>query len=172
MFCTRSPVGCNSENEFFYFFRSLLKCECNAGFYGNGITMCLRGQCRDESCPDNMKCVSSTRTDCTCEDGYELDNSINCIDIDECLLANECHENAECLNSGGSYSCNCRDTFSGDGKECFCEKGFVQTTDSNENDVCEDIDECLFENTSYTTTSGDRTSRGLTPTESFLFIIF
>ena len=40
-----------------------------------------------------------------------------CADIDEC---NEepCHMDAECNNDAGSFSCSCKNGFSGDGHEC------------------------------------------------------
>ena len=39
-------------------------------------------------------------------------------DIDECSSANECHQNATCNNTKGSYNCTCKDGFEGDGKNC------------------------------------------------------
>ena len=42
-----------------------------------------------------------------------------CLDIDECSAdPSLCHENADCSNSKGSYSCTCRIGFTGDGKTC------------------------------------------------------
>ena len=39
-----------------------------------------------------------------------------CTDINECELSNTmCHLNAECRNSNGSYTCECKDGYSGDG---------------------------------------------------------
>ena len=42
------------------------------------------------------------------------------IDIDECtsLGDNDCGSNALCTNTNGSYSCNCKDGFQGDGINC------------------------------------------------------
>ena len=39
-------------------------------------------------------------------------------DIDECLLENECADNATCTNTIGSYMCTCNEGFSGDGFVC------------------------------------------------------
>ena len=41
-------------------------------------------------------------------------------DIDECASpeTNECHDNAECSNTEGSYTCSCRVGYTGDGKNC------------------------------------------------------
>ena len=46
------------------------------------------------------------------------------LDVDECLLnIHDCSVNADCSNNLGSYSCKCRDGFSGDGK--VCSKGWL-----------------------------------------------
>ena len=41
-------------------------------------------------------------------------------DIDECSNAetNECHSNASCNNTEGSYTCRCLEGYQGDGKNC------------------------------------------------------
>lgn len=43
------------------------------------------------------------------------------VDIDECDPAQEprfCNTQAACLNSDGSYTCTCREGFTGDGEDC------------------------------------------------------
>ena len=37
-------------------------------------------------------------------------------DIDECRIANQCHQNATCNNTKGSYNCTCNEGFKGDGR--------------------------------------------------------
>ena len=40
-------------------------------------------------------------------------------DIDECSVdPSSCDENADCTNSDGSYSCTCKQGFTGDGAVC------------------------------------------------------
>ena len=40
-------------------------------------------------------------------------------DINECTNGSaECDENADCENNEGSYDCNCKNGFSGNGKTC------------------------------------------------------
>ena len=40
-------------------------------------------------------------------------------DIDECSKnGNPCDENADCLNNDGSYTCTCKDGFTGNGRVC------------------------------------------------------
>ena len=40
------------------------------------------------------------------------------LDIDECSGINMCSEDADCTNTDGSYVCNCKSGFSGDGLSC------------------------------------------------------
>ena len=43
-------------------------------------------------------------------------------DINECISGSaECHDNATCTNSDGSYECTCDIGFSGDGFNCTSE---------------------------------------------------
>ena len=39
-------------------------------------------------------------------------------DFDECSSENECHTNATCTNTNGSYNCTCKRGFQGDGRNC------------------------------------------------------
>ena len=49
---------------------------------------------------------------------------IKCVDIDECKLKlSNCAENAECINTEGSYECQCKTGFQGNGIICI---GIVQ----------------------------------------------
>jgi len=93
-----------------------------------------------------------------------------CPDVDECELGiHDCHENATCVNSPGSFSCICRQGFTGDGRsacdqtcaepcvhgtcspnfECECDLGWTGTACSidcgcNNHSFCESgsCDEC------------------------------
>ena len=40
-------------------------------------------------------------------------------DTDECLTDQDnCHPNADCINTQGSFICSCKDGYLGDGQEC------------------------------------------------------
>ena len=78
---------------------------------------------------------------CICYDGYTLDSDehtcnglcvyrlfhlklhISFPDIDECKsgMNNLCHTNASCINTNGSYDCQCLPGFTGDGLNCSSE---------------------------------------------------
>ena len=121
-------------------------CSCNEGFYGNG-DWCFPGQCLDRYCPQNQKCISATTTGCECKDGFEFNNSSVCEDIDECEQ-NTCDDQAECLNTIGSYTCQdifstveSADTTSGGSSftaEMLTTQAIIITPYKNESD----IDEC------------------------------
>jgi hypothetical protein len=39
-------------------------------------------------------------------------------EINECDGENDCHDNATCINTIGSYNCSCNDGFEGNGTLC------------------------------------------------------
>ena len=39
-------------------------------------------------------------------------------EIDECAGENDCHDNANCTNTVGSYNCSCNGGFEGNGTHC------------------------------------------------------
>ena len=151
--CDRNSTCTNSEGSY--------TCNCDTGFFGNGKS-CQAGDCTEDTCSLNEECVSERSIDCRCKLGFKRNQEGICVDIDECSTSDaKCDENADCSNTQGSYSCNCRQGFFGTGFRCFvgscsqsncparqkcisptstdceCEEGFVQNQS-----VCADIDEC------------------------------
>ena len=67
--------------------------------------------------------------DCNCQTGYVGDGVNVCQDVNECSthipeLQHQCDDNAECINTVGSYG-------------CFCNSGYKM-----ENNSCINVDEC------------------------------
>ena len=58
------------------------------------------------------------------------------IDVDECSPStDDCHENASCINTNGSFSCKCNFGFFGDGKFCsgsYNSRGKISTQYDND----------------------------------------
>lgn len=64
-------------------------------------------------------CAKNRRLEvvCTCNTGYEGDGAV-CFDRDECRvpsLRDNCHPVASCINTEGSFYCECPSTHLGDG---------------------------------------------------------
>uniref|UniRef100_A0A1S4K5J7 EGF-like domain-containing protein n=2 Tax=Culex quinquefasciatus TaxID=7176 RepID=A0A1S4K5J7_CULQU len=115
-------------------------------------------------CTNNAECIEGQ---CFCQDGFEPQGS-SCVDIDECRMdAHVCGPSAMCINTPGSFRCDCEAGFIGtppriqcktpcadvkcgknayckaEGQEafCICEEGWT----FNPNDIsagCVDINEC------------------------------
>jgi hypothetical protein len=63
--------------------------------------------------------TTSTTTKMPCDPGFELSlDETECLNIDECAL-NMCPENSSCLDTIGSFECECFDGYFGDDKN-FC----------------------------------------------------
>ena len=51
--------------------------------------------------------------------GIYFDFVLNIADIDECMTnAHDCHSNASCTDTDGSFTCMCNDGFEGNGTTC------------------------------------------------------
>ena len=45
-------------------------------------------------------------------------------DVNECEAGTaDCHDNADCANTKGSYNCSCKTGFTGNGTNCTGKKG-------------------------------------------------
>uniref|UniRef100_A0A7E4W475 Kunitz/Bovine pancreatic trypsin inhibitor domain protein n=1 Tax=Panagrellus redivivus TaxID=6233 RepID=A0A7E4W475_PANRE len=76
---------------------------------------------------------------CQCRMGYQLTN-YTCVDVDECKWT-KCGPNAVCVNSRGSFRCECALGFAGSGLNCTDETSVCgQPFDRRYEESCDNID--------------------------------
>ena len=79
---------------------------------------------------------------CLCPDGYEIAPNGTCIDINECKLNLDlCHLTANCINTMGSYDCDCQNGYNGNGLDCWlecpdCAENAYCTLNATQDAVC------------------------------------
>ncbi|KAK3100523.1 hypothetical protein FSP39_021282 [Pinctada imbricata] len=109
-------------------------CKCNAGFaYAGGQCVACDSTTYGTNCAGQCTCNLQNTQDCddvsgacTCKTGWDGTNCTN--DIDECTTNNHtCGSNSHCVNTNGSYRCDCDSGWTGTGGSCNT-----------------DIDECLI----------------------------
>ena len=79
---------------------------------------------------------------CVCADGFEQDAHGKCHDIDECARTPTVCQPGKCINSKGSYQCQCPpsiSTLSEDGKRCETNRPCSSKEDMCPNGVCVDM---------------------------------
>ena len=122
------------------------ECTCNEGFVKDPFGTCTDIlECEDPSvdqCAVGAVCNELPGSfECVCGGGWSGDGK-QCVNIDECKVHRErldtgnvkfpyCHQQADCVDSEGSFECQCNDGWTGTG---------LWTTDGKVG--CEDIDEC------------------------------
>ncbi|XP_071826466.1 uncharacterized protein [Apostichopus japonicus] len=95
-------------------------CICQVGFqYDDTTRRCVDVECTlmdPDSCSEpNEICYFSTvhvrSYYCDCLENYQRGTDGICVDIDECAFTTCPGLNRQCVNTDGSYVCNCRDGF-------------------------------------------------------------
>merc|ERR1712003_504184 len=145
--------GLNADNEGYH-------CVCSKGYeMDEDMGLCVDADdCTNGNieCPIKWShCVSDNAGwgECVCDDGFTRADKINpadnstywiCEDNDECASpdTNNCHENAECTNNDGGYSCACVGEYSGDGENCIICPSLECWTFNADTNTCTPKDEC------------------------------
>ncbi|KAJ7393558.1 Nidogen-2 [Desmophyllum pertusum] len=163
-------------------------CKCHLAFKKSATdkTTCVEmNDCEKKGvvCDAKERCsqVNGTSYGCVCAEGFDTvsgGENRTCVDIDECVDTSKCPTNSVCINSDGSYECECNDGYrkSDDGSTCVdactcgengkcleeggceCNPGYIENGDGEcvdkdeceEGDVCEAGEECENQQGSYT----------------------
>ena len=107
--CTNTPGG--------------FSCECRESYIDRD-GQCFEACNSTADCETRNACVNAgtLASYCDCAPGYTGADPQSCSDIDECSVPDICHVNAVCVNSQGSYACQCTGGYVGDGhNDCFVE---------------------------------------------------
>jgi len=119
-------------------------CSCDTGYYDEMCDSCaplFYQSHKDEKSFTCSACHKACKNSCTgpgakncelCQDGWDFDEELGCIDVNECLMEEKtCKQNEYCLNTDGSYSCiscdsSCESCY-GDGRDMCerCAEGFT-----------------------------------------------
>ncbi len=142
--------------------------DCVPPYVGDGTNCVSVPECEALDCGPNTVCVDNGGWACECAAGFDgdpTDTTQGCLDIDECAT-DPCDDKvSSCLNTEGSYLCDCDTGYELDAGECVnideCEReldncdpdatctdttpGFTCACNSGfagDGLVCADIDEC------------------------------
>lgn len=118
--CATEVHSCSADGKCFNTDGSYT-CECNEGFNGNGH-QCITEELCLEDCGTHGLCLNG---ECVCQNGFVIDISGLCQDVDECEPSQCILPNTICINFPGGF-------------DCICEQGFSM----NDDEECVDINEC------------------------------
>ncbi|XP_073706971.1 latent-transforming growth factor beta-binding protein 4 isoform X2 [Garra rufa] len=168
--CSQKPTRCtngqcmNTPGSF--------RCVCDLGFNLQDGTCVDMDECLDElQCP-GQQCLNSPGSyKCVpCRDGHSMQNG-RCSDVDECVSPNVCGLQSVCVNTDGSYRCDCLPGYRAAGPrrqcrdineclegdfcfprgecvntdgsyKCICAQGYKSSVNGTS---CQDVDECVQE---------------------------
>ncbi|XP_023647168.1 fibulin-1-like isoform X3 [Paramormyrops kingsleyae] len=130
--CGQELVCRNTQGSF----RCQPRHQCGPGFFQDALGNCIDiNECLSQSapCPARQTCINTVgsyvcqRSSPSCGRGYHLsEDGARCVDVDECMGTDGACAGHNCINTVGSFRCQCR-------------AGYTFNSISR---ACEDINEC------------------------------
>ncbi|KAG7229887.1 hypothetical protein INR49_009604 [Caranx melampygus] len=137
--CSAQALCLNSNGSYI--------CQCLDGYHGDGFVCEDVDECQlTTTCSSNMTCdnIPGSYT-CSCSLDMVYDRG-TCVSKDTCLNASSaCHQFAQCHQYQGSFYCQCKDGYEGNGTDCRD----VDECDRWQDDVCIAFSRCLNTDGSY-----------------------
>ncbi|XP_057703561.1 fibrillin-3 [Corythoichthys intestinalis] len=122
-------------------------CQCLDGYRGDGFDCDDVDECQDNTtCSTNMTCNNTIGSySCLCIVGLVYDEG-TCVTQDTCQNSSSiCHPLSECHHFQGSFYCQCKDGYEGNGYEC----SDVDECDLFQVEICPTFSSCINTNGSY-----------------------
>ncbi|PFH33692.1 calcium binding egf domain-containing protein [Besnoitia besnoiti] len=131
-------------------------CKCIDGYAGNddqpGTDCTDVDECSQEGaeslCPDNADCIKTVGSyRCECHPGYQMADDNICEQVDLCGTGqHNCDRYlAECIQTGGTVTCRCKDFFIGSGEthDCVALSGYEHLACYLLNEKCSSYEQCV-----------------------------
>eukprot|EP00933_Yihiella_yeosuensis_P081015 TRINITY_DN94549_c0_g1_i1.p1 TRINITY_DN94549_c0_g1~~TRINITY_DN94549_c0_g1_i1.p1 ORF type:complete len:1127 (+),score=189.67 TRINITY_DN94549_c0_g1_i1:122-3502(+) len=125
--CTAGTHNCHAAGANCYDTVGSFACQCKDGWYGNGtkcddVNECVTNQCASKG--QGYICNNTIGSyTCECGEGWTKNTTTGvCLNVNECTAnTHGCNASANCIDNDGSFWCQCKPGYVGDGKECVDE---------------------------------------------------
>lgn len=129
---------CQLLSDSLYVDQPKVECQCQLGFFGQ---WCQEDACLNLSCQHESRCqrLPNGKAECLCDEYWHGDQCQH--DVNECQSnrTNPCLNNGTCMNTVGSYRCECLENYLG----LHCERKHVclESSPCLNHGVCRILDE-------------------------------
>ncbi|XP_065829099.1 cysteine-rich with EGF-like domain protein 2 [Oscarella lobularis] len=127
---------------------------CEKGTYCDNVPGTYECKVCDPAC--GTACLGEGSQGCIdCAAGYQINGTSGCEDIDECQSSPCTDENEECINSPGSYECNCKPDYNREDGTCVPIPEEEEDDEPTENSNADENDPTPSPNDTHTDSAHD-----------------